>query len=161
MCRRRIRIWFFGDTVFYNQDHSFPKKAKSTLRVGGNLPVKFLCAAPSQAAIPATYPIIRIENYRYLKSHATQNLALIFPYKLISYYDRVITFATRPTKCKPACGAATFGERLSLAANSISKNITRPLVATRFEGAYHFWRVNRLLRREKALRSPLGCIKAL
>ena len=24
---------------------------------GGNLPVKFLCAAPSQAAIPATYPI--------------------------------------------------------------------------------------------------------
>ena len=42
----------------------------------------------------------------------------------------------------PLCGAATFGERLSLAANSISKNITRPLVALRFEGAFHFWRVN-------------------
>ena len=32
---------FFEDTVFYNQDHSFPEKAKSILRVGGNLTGKF------------------------------------------------------------------------------------------------------------------------
>ena len=74
--------------------------------------------------MPVTYLISVYKNYQYSK--ASQYTPLIFPYKLIPYYVRVVILAIRPNKCKSACGAAAHGERLPLAANCISMDTCAP-----------------------------------